>query len=229
METKNMHGKRARSNSLEDIYWGFSDSEEELGNKSKRVKMDNKSYFVDEKFVYTIGTEIHFTANINKISIQEIIKQMTNLIHDHKKKADEEPEKLNIIYIVDSPGGSVTSILKFVDFINVAKKKYPFVEFTSIITGLTASAGTIMAIVADKRYMTKNAHAMVHELSSGNQGKYTEFRSYCRFLDQLHDKLVNIYCERTKKSKEEIELIMKNETWFSAEEYLKFGFIDEVK
>jgi ATP-dependent protease ClpP protease subunit len=126
---------------------------------------------------------------------------MTTLIHDHKKKSDEDPEKLNIIYIVDSPGGSVTSILKFVDFINVAKKKYPFVEFTSIVTGLTASAGTIMAIVADKRFMTKNAHAMVHELSSGNQGKYTEFRSYVKFLDQLHDKLVTIYCDKTKKSK----------------------------
>jgi ATP-dependent protease ClpP protease subunit len=219
--------KRPRSESF-DITWGDYEPEE------KKVKMNDKSVFVDEKFVYTIGNEIHFTANINKISIQEIIKQITNLIHDHKKKSngfdnDGEHDKLNIVYIVDSPGGSVTSILKFVDFINVAKKKYPFVEFTSIITGLVASAGTIMAIVADKRYMTKNAHAMVHELSSGNSGKYTEFRSYVKFLDQLHDKLVNIYCDRTKKSRQEIEELLKNETWFSAEDYMKFGFIDEIK
>ncbi len=230
MEIKNF--KRPRSESY-DVYWGneeYSDSEQDYEPATKRKKVENnKATFVDEKFVYTIGNEIHFTANINKISIQEIIRQMTTLIHDHKKKSDEEPEKLNIVYIVDSPGGSVTSILKFVDFINVAKKKYPFVEFTSIVTGLTASAGTIMAIVADKRFMTKNAHAMVHELSSGNQGKYTEFRSYVKFLDQLHDKLVTIYCDKTKKSKEEIELIMKNETWFSAEEYLKYGFIEEIK
>jgi hypothetical protein len=33
-----------------------------------------------------------------------------------------------------------------------------------------------------------------------------------KFLDQLHDKLVTIYCDKTKKSKEEIKLIMKNET-----------------
>jgi len=228
MEFRNL--KRPRSESYDFNWIEDVDFEEDYEIKSKRFKVDNnKSMFMDEKFVYTIGNEIHFTANINKISIQEVIKQMTSLIHDHKKKSDEEPEKLNIVYTVDSPGGSVTSILKFVDFINVAKKKYPFVEFTSIITGLTASAGTIMAIVADKRYITKNAHAMVHELSSGNQGKYTEFRSYCKFLDQLHDKLVNIYCEKTKKSKEEIEGIMKNETWFTAEEYLKYGFIDEIK
>ncbi len=218
--------KRPRSDSY-DINWG---GDKDYDEDNKKYKVDNdRTNFVDEKFVYTIGNEIHFTAGINKISIQEIIRQMTKLIHDHKKKSDEESEKLNIIYTVDSPGGSVTSILKFVDFISLAKKKYPFVEFTSIITGLTASAGTIMAIVADKRYMTKNAHAMVHELSSGNQGKYTEFRSYCRFLDQLHEKLVNIYCDKTKKSREEVESIMRNETWFSADEYLKYGFVEEIK
>ncbi len=218
--------KRPRSDSY-DINWG---GDKDYDEDNKKYKVDNdRTNFVDEKFVYTIGNEIHFTAGINKISIQEIIRQMTKLIHDHKKKSDEESEKLNIIYTVDSPGGSVTSILKFVDFISLAKKKYPFVEFTSIITGLTASAGTIMAIVADKRYMTKNAHAMVHELSSGNQGKYTEFRSYCKFLDQLHEKLVNIYCDKTKKSREEVESIMRNETWFSADEYLKYGFVEEIK
>jgi ATP-dependent protease ClpP protease subunit len=221
--------KRLRTESF-DINWGnaLDSDNESYEPATKKRKVENKTALLDEKFVYTIGNEIHFTAGINKVSIQEIIKQMTTLIHDHKKKSDE-PDKLNIIYIVDSPGGSVTSILKFVDFINVAKKKYPFVEFTSIVTGLTASAGTIMAIAADKRFMTKNAHAMVHELSSGNSGKYTEFRSYVKFLDQLHEKLVNIYCEKTKKSKEEIESIMRNETWFTAEDYLKFGFIDEIK
>ncbi len=233
MEIENHLGKRTRESAF-DINWGFNDSdsseyEDEPCRKKQKMGANPRTFFVDEKFVYTIGNEIHFTANINKISIQEIIKQMTSLIHEHKKKLDDDHDKLNIVYIVDSPGGSVTSILKFVDFINAAKKKYPFVEFTSIITGLTASAGTIMSIVADKRYMTKYAHAMVHELSSGNQGKYTEFRSYCKFLDQLHDKLVTIYCDRTKKSREEIEAIMKNETWFTAEEYLKYGFIDEIK
>jgi ATP-dependent protease ClpP protease subunit len=86
-----------------------------------------------------------------------------------------------------------------------------------------------MSIVADKRFMTKNAHAMIHELSSGNQGKYTELRSYCKFLDQLHDKLVSIYCDKTKKSRDEIEKLLRNETWFTADEYLKYGFVEEIK
>ena len=250
--------KRPRCDSF-DIHWGERPAADTI----------DKMVLLDEKFVYTIGNEIHFTANINKVSIQEIIKQMTTLIHNHKKKyieknkkireereerdnredssSDDNLEKdptdsdsncnnkpakiskLNIIYTIDSPGGSVTSILKFVDFIGLAKKKYSFVNFTSIITGLAASAGTIMAIVADKRYMTKNAHSMIHELASGSSGKYTEMRSYINFLDHLHEKLVTIYCEKTKKSVEDIEKLLRNETWFSAEDYLKYGFIDEIK
>ena len=86
-----------------------------------------------------------------------------------------------------------------------------------------------MAICADKRYMTKYAHAMVHELASGNSGKYTEMGSYMKFLDKLHDKLVNIYIDKTNKEREEIEKIMRKETWFTAEEYKELGFIDEIK
>lgn len=197
--------------------------------KRQRETATDKLVLIEEKFIYTIGNEIHFSANINKASIQGIIKEITKIIQEHKKKSDGEPDKLTITYIVDSPGGSVTSILKFVDFIHLIKSKYNWIEFVSIITGLAASAGTIMAICADKRYMTKYAHAMVHELASGNSGKYTEMGSYMKFLDKLHDKLVNIYVEKTNKEREEIEKIMRKETWFTAEEYKELGFIEEIK
>lgn len=206
----------------------IENNSESSSNERKTKRVFSTKEEILNKSIYTCGNEIHFTASINKDSIQEIIIQMTNLINEHRKKTTE-PERLNITYIVDSPGGSVTSILKFVDFINLTKEKYKFVEFTSVITGMTASAGTIMCIVADNRYMTKNAHAMVHELSSGRQSNYTHFKSYSSFLDKLHDKLVNIYCEKTGKSRKEIEKIMVDESWFTAEEYLEFGFIQKIK
>ena len=181
-----------------------------------------------ENQVYTIGNEIHYTCGVSKDSIQEIIRQMTQIIHDHKKKHGDS-EKLVITYIVDSPGGAVTSVLKFVDFLDITREKYPFVEFVSIISGMAASAATIMSVVADKRYMTKNAHAMIHELSSGTSSKFTEFVSYSKYLKKLHKCLVNIYCQKTNKTVDEIEDLLRNETWFSAEQYLKHGFVDKIK
>jgi len=206
-----------------NVWWGFPVSENSKSEDSAYVSRS------EENQVYTIGNEIHFTCGITKETVQELIRQITQMIHDHKKKSGAQPDKLNIVYIVDSPGGAVTSVLKFVDFVGIVKKKYDFVEFTSIITGMVASAGTIMSLAADKRYMTKNAHAMIHELSSGTSSKYTEFISYVKYLEKLHNRLVDIYCDKTGKSREDVEELLKNETWFSAKQYLKHGFVHEIK
>ena len=39
---------------------------------------------------------------------------------------------------------------------------------------------------------------------------------------------VKIYVDATGKPQSEIENLMKNETWFSAEEYKNMGFVTEI-
>ena len=60
-------------------------------------KQDKKVVLLDEHFVYTMGNEIHFTTGVNRTSIQALIKQIMELIMEHKKKAMGEPEKLDIV------------------------------------------------------------------------------------------------------------------------------------
>jgi ATP-dependent protease ClpP protease subunit len=204
-----------------DIMWGM---EEENDDKATK-----KVVLLDEHFVYAIGNEIHFTTGVNKTSIQALIKQIMEMIMEHKKKTIGDPDKLEIVIIVDSPGGSVSSVLKFCDFLDMCRVKFPFVTFTSVISGSAASAGTIMAIYCDKRFMTRHATAMVHELRSGFSDKMQEITSYYKHLTDLHNKLANIYVERTKLAREEVDKIMRAETWYTAEEYKKMGFVDDVK
>lgn len=204
---------------MKPIIWGeerFEYVQQNNSKKRKAIEADN--------LIYTVGNEIHFTAGIDVLTIELVIKEITTLINKH-----DSDEKLTITYIVDSPGGCVTSVLKFVDFIRMAKERYPYVEFVSVITGLVASAGTIMCIVADKRYMTRNSHAMIHELSAGKMGKYTHLVSHTSFLTKLHDILVDIYLEKSQQQKERLIDLLKNETWFSAQQYKEFGFVDDIK
>lgn len=219
-----------------DIYWGVDnnrkrkyndDDDGSNNNDNKKINRDKfKLVDDDDVHIYKVGNEIQFSSPITLESIQKIIKLIGEMVYEHQKI--NKSKELTISYTIDSPGGSVLSILKFVDFINGVKKKHPNIKFVSIITGLAASAGTIMALTADRRVMTKNAYAMVHELSSGNSGKYTFLASHMEFIDQLHDKLVNIYVESTGKSVEDIEAIMKKETWFSATQYKNMNFIHEI-
>lgn len=198
-----------------------------------------------EEKIYTIGNELHFTAHIDDDTIELAIKKISSIINKNKSKLIEfsddvnteleyETDKFTITYIVDSPGGSVTSILKFVDFIRMIKSKYKNIEFISIVTGLVASAGTIMCVVADKRKMTKYAHAMIHELSGGTGGgvKYTHIKSHAKFVTDLHNALVDIYMSSLQKDdsyKQKLEKMLTDESWFNSDEYLKNGFVHEIK
>lgn len=219
-----------------DINWGAnqieSQTESQTESTSKKRKLnDDKKQFrfpfeQDDIHIYTVGNDIHFSSAITLESIQKVIKVTHELLHRNTQKS--KTNKFTISFTIDSPGGSVLAILKFVDFINSAKKKYPNVEFVSIITGLAASAGTIMALAADRRLMTQNAYAMIHELSSGTQGKYQFMKSHASFITQLHNKLVDLYVTRTGNNREIIERLMSQETWFNAEQYKEHGFVTEI-
>jgi Protease subunit of ATP-dependent Clp proteases len=229
-------------NYMEQINWGIGNGHENQyatqddgGGSSKRYRCEidgssvkkHKCEFINP-LIYTIGNEMHFSADINKINIEFLIKKISKMIDKFYSDHDSN-EPYTIIYIVDTPGGSVNSVLKFVDHIKLTKIKYPNLKFTSIISGLVASAGTIMCIVADNRYITKNSHAMIHELSSENMGKFTQLMSYTNFLKELHDCMLNIYAERTSKNKTELAQLLKNETWYNAQQYLDGGFVDGIK
>ncbi len=194
------------------------------------IRVAKKSKFeIDNSLIYAIGKEVHFTGGINQDSIERVIKLFTKIIYEHEKKHPNLKKKLNIVYIIDSPGGSVTSILKFVDYVKMTKKKYPHITYTSVINGMAASAGTIMAVTADHRKMTKNAFAMIHELATnGGGGKYTHITSYGKHLTNMHNTLLDIYMTVAKNTRSEVEVLLKDESWYTAKEYLELGFVDEI-
>lgn len=223
---------------MTDLYWGVSSnnnnnqSETNLHSKKRKTNEvennDHKNYQIYDPFIYTFGKEVHFSAGIDKLSIEILIKHISAIIHTYSKEYKSQNETLEITYIVDSNGGSVTAVLKFVDFVEMTRSKYPHIKFKSVISGLAASAGTIMACVADVRLMTNNATAMIHDLSGSNVGSYTQMMSQVDFIKHLNNSLVNIYAKKCKKTTEELTELLKTNKWFNAQQYLEYGFIDSI-
>ncbi len=206
----------------------------------------NRFYDPLEDKIYCLqDNELHFTSDVDVDSIERLCKELGELIAKNESKLVKRNKNKNedykdvepfvITYIVDSHGGSVKDVLKFVDYIKLARKKYVNIKFVSVITGLAASAGTIMCAIADERKMTENASAMIHELSGGTgHCKYTQIQSHAKFTTDLHNKLISIYLyalnkeTNDKKEIEKIEYLLKQETWFTSNEYQKAGFISEI-
>ena len=141
--------------------------------------------------IYRTQNEIWFSFSVNNESINKVIKLMYEIIHDEKLSAYRENNDLEIILHIDSGGGLVSSAFKFIDFVKQLQKKN--IKLRTIINGKACSAATLMAIIGDKRQITKHSYAMIHELSSSTWGSFSQLKSYQKHLDSTHNQIVDLY------------------------------------
>lgn len=93
------------------------------------------------------------------------------------------------------------------------------VPCNTYIDGLGASIAGVIAVAGKKCYMMDYGTLMIHS-ASGSEDK--------AMLDLVDGTINKILSNRTSKTPEQIADIMKAETWFTAEEALNSGLVDEV-
>lgn len=138
--------------------------------------------------------------------------------------AGEDPKRDIKLYI-NSPGGSVYDGLAIIDTMNYIQ---PDVQTIGI--GLQASMGAMLLSCGakGKRFALPNARVMIHQPSSGTEGKVTDQEITLRESIYIKQKLIEIFAERTGKSIEQVERDMDRDNWMSAEEAKDYGIVDEV-
>ena len=110
---------------------------------------------------------------------------------------------------------------------------------TTIGYGIVASAGTVILLSGKKRKMAKNAFFMIHNPTASAGGEASEMRKTADLLDKIQSQLVDIYVTAIEKSgklidgdrevtAKKVTKWVENETWFTADEALQYGFIDEI-
>lgn len=138
--------------------------------------------------------------------------------------ANEDPKRDIKLYI-NSPGGSVYDGLAIIDTMNYIE---PDVQTIGI--GLQASMGAMLLACGakGKRYLLPNARVMIHQPSSGTEGKITDQEIALKEGIFLKKHLAEIFAERTGKSVKQVEKDMDRDNWMSAAEAQEYGIVDEV-
>ena len=138
--------------------------------------------------------------------------------------AYEDPKKDIKLYI-NSPGGSVYDGLAIIDTMNYIE---PDVQTIGI--GLQASMGAMLLSsgAKGKRFALPNARIMIHQPSSGTEGKITDQEIALKEGIYLKKVLIDIMAKNTGKDAKTIEKDMDRDNWMSAEDAQKYGIIDEV-
>lgn len=137
-----------------------------------------------------------------------------------------QPVTINI----NSPGGSITDGLALFDTIQRLRRNGH--KVTTRGMGLVASMAGVLLQAGDERVLDKRAKLLIHEGSNNIKGSMTvgEQEDMQIFSKMLRDDVLDILAERSTLTKRQIENKWKRRDWvLSADEALKFGFVDRVE
>lgn len=129
---------------------------------------------------------------------------------------------------VNSPGGEVFDAVAMFAVL----ESHP-ATVTAYVDGLAASAASFLIMAAERVVIHRNAQLMIHDAHGyafGNAAVMDEMRG---ILDKISDNIASVYAEKTGGTTEEWRAAMIGEagadgTWYSAEEALDAGLVDEV-
>lgn len=151
---------------------------------------------------------------IPAVSPKRIMQQIDRAINNQEKE---------LVVNINSPGGSVYAASEIWTHI----KKYPG-NSVSEISGVCASAASIIALASKKVVIAPVGALMIHNASVIAEGDYREMESMKQLLIQTNDAIMQTYKEKTKKSEEELKQMMDAETWMNAQQAVENGFVDEI-
>lgn len=128
-----------------------------------------------------------------------------------------------IVLNINSPGGDVfDGIAIFNDLL--AHKADVMVR----VTGLAASAASVIAMAGDDIHIAENAFFMIHNAWSVAIGDSREMTARAKLLNQIDGQLASTYAARTGGDAADIKQQMDDETWLTASDAVDQGFADDV-
>jgi ATP-dependent Clp protease protease subunit len=138
----------------------------------------------------------------------------------------ENPEA-DILFYINSPGGSVTAGMAIYDTMQFIKP-----DVSTIVMGQACSMGSLLAQAgaAGKRLILPHARHMIHQPSGGAGGQATDMEIQVREILKMKQYLTDIYVKHNTAGRTYAELAadMERDFFMSAEEAVAYGLADQV-
>ena len=121
--------------------------------------------------------------------------------------------------ILDTFGGDLWEALSIYDTFRV-RNLNPSIG----VVGTCASAGTIILIGTENRWISENSRGLIHNPWTWAEGDDQEIRQTADKLEKEKLNVANIYSKVSGKSVDEILILMKKEILLSADEMISYNF-----
>lgn len=172
--------------------------------------------------VVQIENNIYFYGVVDKRSIVLLVKGLAAANAEALKYA-YSPSDARVYLYIHSPGGEAFVGLSAMDHIRLNP-----VSVVAIADGFVASAATFILLGAPERKAMANAKILIHQLSTGFWGKYSDLIDEMKNSKELMSTIKTVYQTRTHLSSKQLNRLLKKELHMSASGALTAGLIDEI-
>ncbi|MFK3938936.1 head maturation protease, ClpP-related [Alkalihalobacillus sp. NPDC078783] len=135
-----------------------------------------------------------------------------------------EQSKAETIHVhINSPGGSAFEGVAINNLLKQHKAK-----IVVHVDGFAASAASVIAMAGDEIIMPENTMLMIHRASTIEWGNAAAFEKTAKDLRKIDTALAASYKKRFVGEEGELEQLLDDETWLTAEEAVAFGLADNI-
>jgi ATP-dependent Clp protease protease subunit len=152
----------------------------------------------------------HYTAGL-------VVAQMLYL-------ESENPDR-DILFYINSPGGSVTDGLAILDTMRFVR-----CDVSTIVMGQACSMGSLLASsgARGKRLMLPNARHLIHQPLGGTRGQASDIEIQANEILRMKRQLTEIYVANTGQSYERLVQDMDRDNIMTAEQSIAYGLADQI-
>ena len=209
---------------MKDQFWGDAEKKELpkrtiFDTHGEKINANNDDY----NTVDTQDNKIFFYSGVSRPKVLKLNRAIDTLNTTSAMRKASHGIDIPIRIHINSYGGSVFAGLAAVDY-----SKTSTAEVHTIIDGCAASAATLMSVVADKRFMHRNACMLIHQLSGAMWGKFAAMKDDMQNSEMLMEKIKKIYREHTRIPEDVLDNILEHDLWWEAEKCLEYGLIDAI-
>lgn len=136
----------------------------------------------------------------------------------------ENPDE-PITLVINSPGGSVDDGFAMYDTMQTIRP-----DVITIGTGIVASMGQFLlcAGAPGKRYAHRHASILMHQPHGSVQGMATDIQIHAEHFARTRRLMAELTAAHTGQPVERIASDADRDRWFTAEEALAYGMVDEI-
>ena len=207
----------------------ISEEKRDESDNSLMKKMDTWGFFMDAPSanVTTDTNKIYYNGEICSSGITTLIEKTRELNDAFKQSNAITRVPLESYFVelyITSPGGAVSEGFRYIDFVEKNK-----INIKTIAFGTVASMGFVLWLMGNERYISKHSHILIHQMSSGFQGKRSDILDYLKHLEDIQADLMEYIADKTGFTVQKVEEITSKETWLTAKEVvsMKMGKIWE--